>query len=48
MQNLDIAMQVIAAVQAIIAGHCDFEIDGAKLQGLRRSADQALQRRFGA
>jgi hypothetical protein len=46
LQNLDIAMQVIAAVQAIISGHSDFEIDAAKLQGLRRSADQALQQSF--
>lgn len=44
LQNLDIAMQVIAAVEAIIGGHSDFEIDATKLQGLRRSADQALQR----
>lgn len=42
LQNLDIAMQVIAAVEAIIGGHSDFEIDATKLQGLRRSADQAL------
>jgi hypothetical protein len=43
LQNLDIAMQVIAAVGAIIAGHSDFETDRTKLPGLRRSADEALQ-----
>lgn len=43
LQNLDIAMQVIAAVEAIMTGECDLEIDATKLQGLRRSADQALQ-----
>ena len=43
LQNLDIAMQVIAAVEAIIAGDSDLEIDATKLPGLRRSADQALQ-----
>ena len=43
LQNLDIAMQVIAAVEAIIAGESDLEIDATKLPGLRRSADQALQ-----
>lgn len=42
LQNLDIAMQVIAAVEAIIAGRRDVETDAAKLLGLRRSADQAL------
>lgn len=44
LQNLDIAMQVIAAVEAVIAGRSDLEIDSTKLPGLRRSADQALQR----
>jgi hypothetical protein len=43
LQNLDIAMQVIAAVEAILAGDSDLEIDATKLPGLRRSADQALQ-----
>ena len=43
LQNLDIAMQVISAVEAIIAGDSDLEIDATKLPGLRRSADQALQ-----
>ena len=42
LQNLDIAMQVIAVVESIIAGRSDFEVDGVKLAGLRRSADQAL------
>lgn len=41
LQHLDIAMQVLAAVEEIVAGH---EGDAAKLAGLRRSADQALQR----
>ena len=45
LQNLDIAMQVIAAVEAILAGRSDLEIDATKLLGLRRSADQALQQR---
>jgi hypothetical protein len=45
LQNLDIAMQVIAALEAIVTGHGDVDDDdGAKLAGLRRSADQALQR----
>lgn len=43
LQNLDIAMQVIAAVEAILAGDSDLEIDATKLPGLRRSADQALK-----
>ena len=43
LQNLDIAMQVLAAVEAILAGDSDLEIDATKLPGLRRSADQALQ-----
>jgi hypothetical protein len=44
LQNLDIAMQVIAAVETIIAGRSDLNSDGPKLLALRRSADQALQR----
>jgi hypothetical protein len=44
LQNLDIAMQVIAAVETIIAGRSDLNSDGSKLLALRRSADQALQR----
>ena len=43
LQNLDIAMQVIAAVQAIVTGESDPQIDATKLSGLRRSADQALR-----
>lgn len=43
LQNLDIAMQVIAAAKAVIAGQSDPEVGAAKLEGLRRSADQALQ-----
>lgn len=45
LQNLDIAMQMIAAVESIIAGHNDPDSDAAKLSGLRRSADQALKQR---
>ena len=44
LQNLDIAMQVIAGVEATIAGHNDSGSDSVKLAGLRRSADQALKR----
>jgi hypothetical protein len=44
LQGLDIAMQVIAAVEATLAGNTDFEIDATKMLGLRRSADQALQK----
>lgn len=43
LQKLDIAVQVIAAVEAIIAGRSDTASDGAKLLGLRKSMDQALQ-----
>ena len=45
LQNLDIAMQVIAAIGAIVTGESDPEIDATKLSGLRRSADQALRAR---
>ena len=41
LQNLDIAMQVIAAVNAALSDECD--ADGAHLSGLRRSADQAIR-----
>jgi hypothetical protein len=44
MQNLDIAMQVIAAVENTISGDSHVKHDGAKFAGLRRSADQALRR----
>lgn len=43
LQNLDIAVQVIAAVQAMIIDRTAFDSDTAKLPALRRSADQALQ-----
>lgn len=43
LQNLDIAMQVIGVVEAVISGESNPEIDGRKLLGLRRSADQALK-----
>lgn len=45
LQNLDIAMQTIIAVEAIIAGHNDPDSDATKLSGLRRSAEQALKMR---
>lgn len=43
LQNLDIALQVIAAVEATISGNASSEIDATKMLGLRTSADQALQ-----
>lgn len=43
LQKLDIAMQIIAAVEAIIAGRSDTASAAAKLLGLRKSVDQALQ-----
>jgi hypothetical protein len=45
LQKLDIAMQVIAAVGATVAGRGDAASDAAKLSGLRKSMDQALQQR---
>jgi hypothetical protein len=42
-QQLDIAMQVIAAVEEIVAGDCDLESGACKLDGLRRSVQQALR-----
>jgi hypothetical protein len=44
LQNLDIAMQVIAAVSAISAGETGLNADASKVLALRRSADQALLR----
>lgn len=44
LQTLDIAIQVVAAVKAIMGGDGELAIDANKLTGLRRSADQALQR----
>jgi hypothetical protein len=44
LQSLDIAVQVLAAVDGILGGHADGDCDLTKLAGLRRSADQALQR----
>ena len=41
LQSLDIAAQVLAAVEAILAGERD--VDATKLAGLRRSADEALR-----
>jgi hypothetical protein len=42
LQNLDIAMQVIAAVGTILNGESDLVTAGSKFVNLRRSADQAL------
>jgi hypothetical protein len=42
LQHLDIAMQVIGAVEAILSGQSDLAIDATKIFSLRRSADQAL------
>ncbi|HEV2594235.1 MAG TPA: hypothetical protein VGU01_03445 [Sphingomicrobium sp.] len=44
LQSLDIAMQILAAVDAVIAGRADRDNDPSKLASLRRSADQALRR----
>lgn len=44
LQNLDIAMQVLAAVDGMSAGRGDPD-DCEKMAGLRRSVDQALQAR---
>nr|NUR37127.1 hypothetical protein [Sphingomonas sp.] len=46
LQNLDIAMQVIAAVEAGIAEQGDLTAISVKLLGLRRSAAHALRRRI--
>lgn len=45
LQNLDIAAQVVLAVIERLAGGEGCATSGAKLDGLRRSADQALLRR---
>jgi hypothetical protein len=42
LQNLDIAMQILAAVKGVIAGDVDLEIEPMKIASLRRSANQAL------
>lgn len=42
LQHLDIAMQVIGAVEAILSGQTDLETDATKIISLRRSADQAM------
>jgi hypothetical protein len=44
LQNVDIAMQVITAVEAIIIDHGDFEGGGAKRMALRRRADHPFGR----
>lgn len=46
LQNLDIAMQVITAVDAAVSGESDIVLDATKLLALRKSADQALKQRF--
>ena len=43
LQNLDIAMQILAAVDSLISGNANLESDPMKLAALRRSADQALK-----
>lgn len=42
LQNLDIAMQMIGAVEAMLSGQSDLATDATKIISLRRSADQAL------
>ncbi|WP_308514439.1 PilZ domain-containing protein [Sphingomonas flavescens] len=42
LQHLDIAMQMIGAVEAILSGQSDLATDATKIISLRRSADQAL------
>ena len=42
LQNLDIAMQVLGAVQAILSGKSDFATEETRIASLRNSADQAL------
>lgn len=44
LQSLDIATQVLAAVNHVVTGRGDRETDLTKLAALRRSADQALRR----
>ena len=44
LQNIDIAMQLIAAIEGSAPGHGRLDLEGSKLIGLRRSADQALRR----
>jgi len=44
LQNLDIAMQMIAAVQSMFVGRNDRESDCVRAAGLRRTANQALRR----
>lgn len=45
LQNLDIAAQVVNAVETILTGHGNLASDAAKMISLRKSADQALGRR---
>lgn len=46
LQNLDIAKQVIVAVQMSLATHSTDPAEAARLAGLRRSAEQALLKRL--
>jgi hypothetical protein len=43
LQNLDIAMQVVRAVEAMLNGQGDLAADTHKIMSLRKSADQALR-----
>lgn len=42
LQSLEIAMQMIGAVEAMLSGQSDLISDASKIISLRRSADQAL------
>lgn len=44
LQNLDIAIQVIDAIAALMESRTDLAIDATKFASLRKSADQALNR----
>jgi len=44
LQNLDIAIQVIDAIAALMESRTDLAIDATKFANLRKSADQALNR----
>lgn len=44
-QNLDIAMQLIGAVEAVLGGQTGLATEETRIASLRKSADQALGRR---
>ena len=44
LQGLDISSQLVAVIEAIIAEDHEVGVGPVKLQALRRSADQALER----